>query len=129
MGDGRRETISHTAQNWQSTCIAGKDGCRILIWPIETFMSIVTADVALQQGVCSVARDVVENPENNSALTNEAAYFGMLKMAVVDGQVLPVEKRSLNEYRMQLDIPLSKHNQMLEQLGWTQVDWNDGIQK
>lgn len=55
-------------------------------------------------------------------------YREVLAAVVCDGIVHPAEKRMLREYRESHGIGQQAHTRELERLGWSEVEWYDGVQ-
>ncbi len=55
-------------------------------------------------------------------------YYHFLNAALRFGEVLPLEKKKLQMFRKEHRISLSKHESMLNELGWTKNDFDEGVQ-
>ena len=57
----------------------------------------------------------------------ELHYKGMLARALDDGFISGLEKRTLRLYRESHGIREEEHRRLLDELGWTEQEYDDGV--
>ncbi len=81
-------------------------------------------NAALGSSVVSKLRRKLVEDESGRA----EHYREVLAAVVCDGIVHPAEKQMLRKYRVDHGISQQAHLRELEQLGWSEVEWYDGVQ-
>lgn len=115
-------------EKWQNSLRAGPEGCSLIVWPIDSFISTVASDAELTSAMSSVAFDnLAEKLESSSVQADLKTYHEMLEMALCDGLVNPLEKRLLRHYRAEHGIPNDTHEEYLREMGWTAQCYDDGV--
>lgn len=137
--DSRRLLMDSMAQNvcltklqggsaWAGTVRAGESGCRVLVWPLGLFTNTVGADDKLCKSMEKI--DELGLASKISAGCSRKlldTYRELLDLVVADGRIHPEEKHALHRYRSRHGIPDAEHFRMLEKLGWSQAEYDDGI--
>lgn len=137
--DSRRLLTDSMAQNvcltklqggsaWAGTVRAGQSGCRVLVWPLGLFTNTVGADDKL----CKSMEQIDElglaskiSAGGSRKILN--TYRELLELVVADGRIPPEQKHALHRYRSRHAVPDAEHFRMLEKLGWSQGEYDDGI--
>lgn len=137
--DSRRLLMDGMAQNvcltklqggsaWVGTVRAGECGCRVLTWPLALFTNKVGADEKLCKSMEKI--DELGLASKISAGCSRKmldTYRELLDLVVADGRIPPEQKHALHRYRARHGIPDAEHFNMLEKLGWSQAEFEDGI--
>lgn len=113
---------------WLGTVRAGETGCRVLAWPLALFTNTVGADEKLCKSIERI--DELGLASKISAGCSRKmldSYSELLDLVVADGRIPPEQKHALHRYRARHGIPDAEHFHMLEKLGWSQAEYDDGI--
>jgi len=113
---------------WAGTVRAGKDGCRILVWPLGAFACATGADEKLCKSMERIDEmGLASKISSGSGKKALDGYKEMLRLVIGDGRIEPEEKHALHRYRARHAVPDSEHARMLEELGWSMAEYEDGI--
>lgn len=117
-----------TGSAWNSTIRAGPSGCRILTWPLGAF----TCAVGSEEKLCRAMEQADEMGLASKICAGSSrkaldGYLELLQYCAGDGQIPPAQKHALHRYRARHAIPDAEHDRMLQELGWTMAEYDDGI--
>eukprot|EP00931_Biecheleriopsis_adriatica_P119196 TRINITY_DN94448_c0_g1_i1.p1 TRINITY_DN94448_c0_g1~~TRINITY_DN94448_c0_g1_i1.p1 ORF type:complete len:438 (+),score=75.96 TRINITY_DN94448_c0_g1_i1:63-1376(+) len=122
-------TPLRAGEAWNSHIVAGPYGCRILEWPLGAFTCAVGSDEKLCNAMAHIdAMGLASKISSGASRLALEGYNDILRAAVADGRIEPEEKHALHRFRARHAVPDSEHVRMLQELGWTTEEFEDGIQ-
>eukprot|EP01004_Peranema_trichophorum_P003719 NODE_2692_length_1516_cov_52.773869_g2318_i0.p1 GENE.NODE_2692_length_1516_cov_52.773869_g2318_i0~~NODE_2692_length_1516_cov_52.773869_g2318_i0.p1 ORF type:complete len:444 (+),score=85.40 NODE_2692_length_1516_cov_52.773869_g2318_i0:78-1334(+) len=103
-------------------------------WEISDLKEIMSEDKALEAAIFSTLYvnliDSLRHPEpvakNNTSQSCMEQYKALLSAAIKEGHPHPLEKRMIREYETENKIDKSQRAAILQQLGWSLEEWEDG---
>ncbi|CAK9101182.1 Blood vessel epicardial substance [Durusdinium trenchii] len=123
-------TKVQSGASWNGTTRAGPDGCRVIEWPLGSFACRVGSDESLckaMENMCTLSLAAkISQGARGKALEG---YSELLSLVVRDGIVDPEERQALSHYRARHAVPDTEHWRMLDELGWTLEEFDQGVLK
>ncbi len=114
-----KESITH------STVIAETDS-DVYTWDISALVDFIHERPEEQHAMSiSIGADLSEKIDQSRDV--DVNYYNLLDAALRFGVVLPLEKKKLQMFRKEHRISVEKHESMLNELGWTTNDFNEGV--
>ena len=116
----------------RTTCRAVSAPVRALVFEKAALRKLVADRPEIGLALNAALGSCVVSKLRHKLVKNESDqaehYREMLMAVICDGIVHPAEKRMLREYRESHGISQQAHNRELERLGWSEVEWYDGVQ-
>ncbi len=109
----------------RSTVIA-ETASDVYTWDIHALVDFVRERPQEQHALSiSIGADLSEKIDQSRGV--DINYHNLLEAALRFGVVLPLEKKKLQAFRKEHRISIEKHDSMLNELGWTKNDFNEGV--
>lgn len=113
---------------WKTTVEAGDKGCRVMEWPVGTFVNAVGSEEKLAEAMKKFnEHSLAAKISSGTSQFQVDSYKDLMACCVADGVLDPAEKMALLRFRQRNSIRQETHLQVLESMGWTEEEYDAGI--
>jgi len=120
-----KKLLPHTESH--STVVASKK-CHVFSWDFQKLKNYLKYHSSEESAIqISISADLTKKLEQSR---NPLIRYRELLISVASGdEILPIEKAKLNRYRETHSITREEHERMLEEYGWSKIDYSNGYRK
>jgi len=98
------------------------------VWESVQLRKLLRHDQVLGlQATLAFSLALVNKLRTTSTNGGEQHYRELLQVVVADGRIPPEEKRAVRQYRQRHGITKEQHSKVLQQVGWNDDEWEDGV--